>query len=294
MRRMTLAALMAVVLAGTGVLGYGVTQAFAKLGPSPTGGTLAGGGAPEASPAHAVQGAVRAQPMTPRPAALRLRPELVPGKALLREGSRGPAVRDLQARLKQVGWYGGLVGEVYDGATVASVRGFQAKRRVAVTGFVDRRTLRRLHQMTRVPTADELHNRVSSSASTRARLDVRCTTGRALCIDKTSRTVRFVVDGLVLKTMAVRFGSTISNTPTREGSFRIGWKSRNHHSKLFDSPMPFAMFFSGGQAVHYSSDFAARGYNGASHGCVNVRDYNGVKWLFDQTRIGDKVIVYWS
>ena len=29
--------------------------------------------------------------------------------------------------------------------------------------------------------------------------------------------------------------------------------------------MPYAMFFSGGQAVHYLPAFAARGYNGASH-----------------------------
>ena len=48
--------------------------------------------------------------------------------------------------------------------------------------------------------------------------------------------------------------------------------------------MPFAMFFSGGQAVHYSPDFAAVGYNGASHGCVNVRDYDGIAWLFDQVQ----------
>jgi lipoprotein-anchoring transpeptidase ErfK/SrfK len=54
------------------------------------------------------------------------------------------------------------------------------------------------------------------------------------------------------------------------------------------------MFFSGGQAVHYSSDFAARGYAGASHGCVNVRDYAGIQWLFDQVNIGDKVVIYWS
>jgi lipoprotein-anchoring transpeptidase ErfK/SrfK len=54
------------------------------------------------------------------------------------------------------------------------------------------------------------------------------------------------------------------------------------------------MFFSGGQAVHYSPDFAATGYNGASHGCVNVRDYDGMVALFDQVRVGDKVIVYWS
>jgi lipoprotein-anchoring transpeptidase ErfK/SrfK len=58
--------------------------------------------------------------------------------------------------------------------------------------------------------------------------------------------------------------------------------------------MPFAMFFSGGQAVHYSPDFASVGYAGASHGCVNLRDYESVAWLFDQVEVGDKVVVSWS
>ncbi len=35
----------------------------------------------------------------------------------------------------------------------------------------------------------------------------------------------------------------------------------DHVSSLYDTPMPFAMFFSGGQAVHYSPDFAANGYS---------------------------------
>ena len=113
-----------------------------------------------------------------------------------------------------------------------------------------------------------------------------------LCIDKTSQTLRWVVDGKVLKTVDVRFGA--SYTPTREGVFRVYLKSRDHVSQLYDSAMPFAMFFSGGQAVHYSSDFAARGYSGASHGCVNVRDYDAVAWLYDQVQVGDKVVVYWS
>ena len=146
--------------------------------------------------------------------------------------------------------------------------------------------------MTRTPTADELANKLPGSTTTPAALDARCLTGRALCIDKSSRTLRWVVDGKVLRTMAVRFGA--SYTPTREGLFHVGWKSRDHVSKLYGSSMPFAMFFSGGQAVHYSSDFAARGYAGASHGCVNVRDYAGIQWLFDQVRVGDKVVIYWS
>jgi lipoprotein-anchoring transpeptidase ErfK/SrfK len=161
-----------------------------------------------------------------------------------------------------------------------------------VTGYVDHRTLGRLHEMSHTPTSEELANRLPGDLHTDARLDARCLTGRAMCVDKTSSTIRWVVDGKVLRTMAVRFGASYS--PTREGLFHVGWKSRDHVSKLYDSSMPFAMFFSGGQAVHYSSDFAARGYAGASHGCVNVRDYAGVQWLFDQVRIGDKVVIYWS
>jgi hypothetical protein len=201
-------------------------------------------------------------------------------------------VRDLQSRLRQLAWYFGNVDDGYGRSTVVAVKGFQAKRGIAVTGYVDRRTLARLHAMTRAPTKDELANRFPGSTTTDAKLDARCRTGRALCIDKHSSTIRWVVGGKVERTMAVRFGASYS--PTREGLFHVGWKSRDHVSKLFGSAMPFAMFFSGGQAVHYSSDFAARGYAGASHGCVNVRDLAGVRWLFGQVAVGDKVVIYWS
>jgi lipoprotein-anchoring transpeptidase ErfK/SrfK len=99
-----------------------------------------------------------------------------------------------------------------------------------------------------------------------------------------------VVGGRARLRMDVRFGS--DRTPTREGSFSVGWKSRHHVSSIYHSSMPYAMFFSGGQAVHYSSDFAARGYSGASHGCVNVRNLPGIRALFAQVWVGDKVIVY--
>ena len=101
-----------------------------------------------------------------------------------------------------------------------------------------------------------------------------------------------MVDGKAQLTMDVRFGAV--GTPTREGSFSIQRKERTWTSTIYHSKMPYSMFFSGGQAVHYSSDFAARGYAGASHGCVNVRDYDGIRWLFDRVQVGDKVIVYRS
>jgi peptidoglycan hydrolase-like protein with peptidoglycan-binding domain len=213
---------------------------------------------------------------------------LVPGPAILKRGSTGRRVRDLQARLKQIGWFSVPVSGTYGSTTAASVRGFQAKRRIPVTGEVDQRTLDRLRAMTRTPTNAELYNRLPTGSA--SGLDRRCLTGRAMCISKRTNSLVWVVDGHPRLRVDVRFGA--DRTPTREGSFSVGWKSRHHFSSLYHTSMPYAMFFSGGQAVHYSSDFAARGYTGASHGCVNVRNLAGIQTLFAQVRVGDKVIVH--
>jgi lipoprotein-anchoring transpeptidase ErfK/SrfK len=294
MKKRTVGVLVALLLLGTFGLAYGVGQASAQFsaGDRPTARlaqqpeTPSATPTPTPSPSATPKSAPRP---TPKPTP---KPKPTGGPRLLGPGDSGGQVRDLQARLKQIAWYFPDLDGKYGAVTSTAVRGFQAKRRIPVTGIVDRRTLNRLHAMTRTPTGNELKNIVSSSAATTARLDVRCTTGRAMCIDKNSQTVRWVVDGKVKATYAVRFGASYS--PTREGLFHVSYKSANHVSHLYGSAMPFAMFFSGGQAVHYSSDFAARGYAGASHGCVNVRDYNGVKWLFGQVALGDKVVVYWS
>jgi hypothetical protein len=123
-------------------------------------------------------------------------------------------------------------------------------------------------------------------------VDPRCMSGKVLCVDMNpkDRKVRWVVNGKVKMTLDARFGA--SSTPTRKGVYRVYLKSKDHFSTLFDTPMPFAMFFSGGQAVHYSPDFAARGYNGASHGCVNTRDRAAIAKLFSKVSVGDKVVVY--
>src|SRR3954470_2899194 len=122
------------------------------------------------------------------------------------------------------------------------------------------------------------------------RLDRRCMTGRILCVNKKTRKLVFMSNGKLQATGDVRFGC--ASTPTRNGSFKVYRKSKNHVSSIYPSPMPYAMFFSGGQAVHYSSDFRARGYNGCSHGCVNMRDKTRIAWIFDRVKVGDKVLVY--
>jgi hypothetical protein len=211
-----------------------------------------------------------------------------PPVVLMYPGAVGPQVRELQARLRQVAWlFDGPTGS-YDDLTEKAVRGFQGKRGLPVTGRTDTVTWQRLLRMTHEPGRWELYAMGGQPA---AAPDPRCLTGRVLCISKTSRTLRWMIDGRTVSTMDVRFGAV--GTPTRDGVFQVYWKSRHHVSTLYDSPMPYAMFFSGGEAVHYSTDFAARGYAGNSHGCVNVRDESKIAALFAQVRTGDKVVVYW-
>ncbi|WP_225995032.1 L,D-transpeptidase family protein [Streptomyces arboris] len=231
-----------------------------------------------------------AEPVTaPPPTASSLAPSTAPApRVLLRTGSEGAQVRELQARLRQIGHFGRTPTGYYGTVTAEAVRSFQAKRGTEATGATDAVTWRKLLAMTRTPTADELDPPTERPV---AKPDERCLTGRVLCISKKSRTLAWMIDGRVVSAMDVRFGSEY--TPTREGEFPVFWKSRDHVSTLYDTPMPYALFFSGGQAVHYSADFAANGYGGASHGCVNVRDKAKVAALFDQVKNGDKVVIYW-
>ncbi|MFI5478609.1 L,D-transpeptidase family protein [Streptomyces rubiginosohelvolus] len=224
-------------------------------------------------------------PTTARPAP---EPSTAPPRVLMRTGSESDRVRELQARLRQIGHFGRNPTGYYGSVTADAVRSFQAKRSLPVTGSTDEVTWQRLLAMTRVPKAAELRPPTERPV---AAPDERCLKGRVLCISKNSRTLAWMIDGKVVSAMDVRFGSEY--TPTREGVFEVFWKSRDHVSTLYDTPMPYALFFSGGQAVHYSADFAANGYGGASHGCVNVRDKKKVAALFDQVRTGDKVVVYW-
>ncbi|WP_327697277.1 L,D-transpeptidase family protein [Streptomyces sp. NBC_00459] len=211
-----------------------------------------------------------------------------PAPVLWSRGDSGRDVRELQARLRQVAWlYDGPTGS-YDDLTESAVKGFQGKRGLPRTGRTDTVTWQRLLRMTHEPGQWELYLMGGQPA---AYPDPRCLKGRVLCISKTSRTLRWMIDGRTVSTVAVRFGSQY--TPTREGVFHVYWKSRYHVSTLYDSPMPYAMFFSGGQAVHYSADFAARGYGGASHGCVNIRDETAIAAIFAEVSNGDKVVVYW-
>jgi lipoprotein-anchoring transpeptidase ErfK/SrfK len=161
-------------------------------------------------------------------------------------------------------------------STIAAVKKFQSKFWISPTGEVGTTTWDRLRQV----------------SGTVGKLPADCTSERSLCVDKTQRILRLVENGKVTVTLDARFG--LPGTLTREGSFRVNRKSRDHWSTLYRTWMPFAMFFSGGQAVHYSPYFARDGYYGGSHGCIGLRDFRTAEWLYDHISMGTRVYVYWS
>jgi lipoprotein-anchoring transpeptidase ErfK/SrfK len=80
-----------------------------------------------------------------------------------------------------------------------------------------------------------------------------------------------------------------SNTPT--GWFHPTWLSRNHVSKTWEAPMPFAVFFNGGIATHaalpaYFNKLGSR----ASGGCVRFHPAQA-EWIFDNIQNSGKGLV---
>lgn len=184
-------------------------------------------------------------------------------------------VRDLQKRLNWAGMGPVRITGTIDAPTKGAVKHFQEKYLLRRTGTLDAATRAKLRAVT----------------ANGAGIDERCKRpGKVICVNKKLRLMRAMKDGKVLWSNDARFGG--SRTPTRSGSFTVQRKSRHHVSSLYGSKMPFALFFSGGQAVHYSADFDAKGYRGASHGCVNLRNRAGAERLFDWAPVGTRVVVY--
>jgi lipoprotein-anchoring transpeptidase ErfK/SrfK len=65
----------------------------------------------------------------------------------------------------------------------------------------------------------------------------------------------------------VSTGKAGYGTPT--GAYGPTWLSPRHWSKKYDAPMPYAVFFHRGYAIH-ATDAVARLGQPASHGCVRL------------------------
>lgn len=101
------------------------------------------------------------------------------------------------------------------------------------------------------------------------------------------------VDGKLTHTWAVSTGREGYDTPT--GTYTPYWLSRDHRSQKYDdAPMPFAVFFKGGYAVHGTTSLGMLGRR-ASHGCVRLSPANARHFfeLVQQHGLsGSKVVIH--
>jgi peptidoglycan hydrolase-like protein with peptidoglycan-binding domain len=204
------------------------------------------------------------------------------GRAPLRVGAAGPRVIALQTRLRWAGIKTPTDG-AYDDDTAAAVRLFQAKRRLKQTGDASRRTLVQLLKATK--RGD--------------RLDERCyADGKVICVDKTQKVLRFLRNGKVKRQMHINIGPERGDrwfgrySSTREGSFSVFRRAKYHVSTGYGTPMPYSLWFDGGEAFHLSRWFGTYGYANTSFGCVTVGSQRDARWVFRRTPVGTPFVVY--
>lgn len=111
---------------------------------------------------------------------------------------------------------------------------------------------------------------------------------KVACVDLT-RQLTWVQKGkkVVFGPVSMRSGRV--GYETRTGWHKIYWRHKNHWSTLYHTAMPYAQFFSGGQAFHavYGSIHTTVG----SMGCVNLT-LSDARKLWGVLKKGDRVYVW--
>jgi lipoprotein-anchoring transpeptidase ErfK/SrfK len=103
-------------------------------------------------------------------------------------------------------------------------------------------------------------------------------------VSLSSQTMVVKENGIVKYRWHVSTGRKGYGTPT--GSWKAKWASRNHRSRKYDNaPMPYAIFFNGGYAVHATFDTRRLG-RPASHGCVRLHPENAATFFQMANRYG--------
>lgn len=227
-----------------------------------------------APPAAPVRVAAKKQPRTARYVTVE---DVLAKRRSLQVGDVGPAATTVQRRLNVLGILVRINGR-YTEDTAKGVARYQEK----FNGFeygevttINRRGYLRLIKLTargdRVPRACK-------------------TATRAICVSKSQRIIRLYVRGKQVMGLDARFGRP--GEETRNGTWRIFRKVKNDWSTQYRSPMPYSAYFSGGQALHFSKYFRADGYWGASHGCINIRDFDGAVKFWNSIPLGTLTIIY--
>ena len=96
-------------------------------------------------------------------------------------------------------------------------------------------------------------------------------------VDISTQTMVVTHNGRVKYKWRVSTGRKGYSTPT--GTYSAKWLSRHHRSRKYNNaPMPYAVFYHGGYAVHATYDTKRLG-RVASHGCVRLAPEHAAKFF---------------
>ncbi|MCB5166588.1 L,D-transpeptidase family protein [Streptomyces bambusae] len=183
----------------------------------------------------------------------------------------GPYQRELEEHLKRP------VDGRNSEADCTAIRTFQRTHRIEpADGYPDLLTYRTLVAL-----------RARANPNAAGRCPVR--PHRVTCVDMDRQLLWVQRDSkVVFPPVPVRTGR--DEEETRPGWHEIYWRNRDHVSSLFpDSPMPYAQFFDGGQAIHGRPGDMFD--NGGSAGCVNLTVPDAAR-LWNLLTEGDAVYVW--
>jgi len=94
-------------------------------------------------------------------------------------------------------------------------------------------------------------------------------------VDVSQQRMKVYRGGKLLHTWKVSTGKKGHRTP--KGNYKPGHMTKMHYSKKYNNaPMPYAVFFKGGYAIHGTKSVHRLGRT-ASHGCVRLRTSNAKK-----------------
>lgn len=162
-------------------------------------------------------------------------------------------VYEVQIRLRRLGFFTVTPNGMFGPQTERAVKRFQRALGLRVNGRVNAETWKPL---------------IRRSTFGKKAVPAACKDpGWHACYDRKRHQTSLFHNGRLHNSWLVRGGSY--DRQTRTGDFTVQWRSKDHKSRLYDgAPMPYAQFFSGGQALH-GSRLMMNPYEGHSHGCVN-------------------------
>jgi len=106
-----------------------------------------------------------------------------------------------------------------------------------------------------------------------------------ITVDIAAQTLSVFRAGYEIGAAVILYGG--DEKPTPLGIFPITQKDADHHSNLYDAPMPYMLRLTNdGVSIHGTSV----NYGFATHGCIGVPT-PFAKRLYDQVKLGDKVII---